>query len=802
MLQDIRFALRVIRKRPLASVIVVLTLALGIAANAVFFSSFYGMVLRPLPFDEPERLVNLTESQPALGRKWSALSPANLEDWRKDSRVLAGAAAASRADFNLQTDDPESVSGSFVEAELFPLLGVDPAKGRHFLESEDVPGGPRVALISDDLWTRSFAGDPAIVGKTVRIDGEIHEIVGVMPEGFHFPNNGNLWVPFQLDPTTDRGKRHVSVIGRLADGVTMEQAQNALSAVAQRLAETYPETNRGWDAHVTDLRESWLPPITQLASAAQMVLVIGVLLIVCVNVTNIVLAQSTVRQQEMALRSAIGAGRSQLIRQALTESLILAAIAGVVGMLLGAWADTWMLGQVAIPIPYWLQFGMSPPVFAFVMALTLVTGVTIGLAPALRNAGTNLFEALKSGGRVEDLSRGRLRRALVVAEYAVALVILVAGLLMVKSFANLENADPGFDRNGLLTLRTSLKGSEWDDPGQRAAFFDEIQRRAAGLAGVESATVTSNLPISRNGYRSTTLEARGQVYENGEEPRGTLAALGVDYFETMKIPLATGRSFSAAEARDGASVAVVSQSLADLLWDGDAVGQEIRTGIADQQWLEVIGIAGNVEPGQMIAGLESSWEHQVYVPMGLQPQPVSALILRVADANADPTSLAAGMRSEIRRINAQVPVYDVLTMKEVMTQFYFAQHIWSKMFAAIALLALVIAAVGVYGVTAYSVSQRRREMGIRLALGAGPARLLSLVLRQGLLLAVAGIGLGLLGAIPLARMMEGLLHDMRALDLGVFLGVTGALLAVGLLASYLPGRRAANVNPLLALREE
>ncbi len=805
--QDLRFALRVIRKRPAASTVIVLTLALGIGANATFFAAYYGMVQRPLPFAEPEELVALFESQPALGETWNPVSAPNLTDWREDRRAFDGMAAYQWTHFNLQSaDEPERLSGSAVEAELFPLLGVEPLLGRNFLPEEDTPDARRVVLIGHDVWTRRFGGEPAIVGQTLRLDDTTHEIVGVMPPGFRFPNVGQIWTPLALDPDTEqRDARTLDVIARLGDGVTTEQAQAAMAALGGRLAAQHPETNRGWSVQVRELHDAWLPPVTQLASTAQQILVCGVLLIVCANVANLILAQATVRRQETALRAALGADRGRLVRQALAESTLLALTGGAIGTLLAAWGETWMTSLATVPIPYWLSFRLDGFVLAYTLGVTLLTGVLIGLLPALRSSGRELFESLKAGGRTEDRSGGLLRQGLVAAEYAVALVILVAGLLMVKSFDKVRNAEHGFDPKRVLTLRVSMGGSAYETPQARSMLLGELLQRLRGLPEVAAAGAVDHLPISRFGYMPAALAAQGHDFPAGEEPRVTLQHSSDGYLPALGIPRLAGRSFTAGEVRDGAEVALLSLSLAERLWPGEEpLGRRVR---ADPQgpWLEVVGIVGDVEPGHMIAGAGSYPEHQVYVPMAQasaqleSPPRTPTLALK---SRGEPTALTAAVRHELARLAPGVPMFQVLTMDEQLTQFYFAQRLWSQMFSAIATLALLIAAVGAYGVTAYSVSRRTREMGIRVALGASRFRLLALVVRQGLLLTAVGVGLGLLGALPLAGAMQRLLHDMSAFDPAVFAAVAGMLLTVGFLASYLPARRAAGVDPIVTLREE
>ncbi len=811
LVQDVRFALRMIRKRPAASAIVVLTLGLGIGANGVFFTGFNGMVLNPLPFTEPDRLVALNESQPAIGETWKNVSAANLRDWMDGNPVLAGAGAHRWTSYNFQSsEEPDRIIGAAVTAELFPLLGVQPFLGRGFLPEEDQPDGPLAVLISHDVWTERFASDAAIVGKTLRLDDKVREIVGVMPEGFQFFLYGHLWTPLQLDPAaTPRDSRQLEVIARLREGIGVAEAQAAMGAVAERLASLHPATNKGWSVEVRRLHDAWLPRVTQLASTAQMVLVGCVLLIVCANVTNVVLAQATARSQEKALRAALGASRERLIRQTLVESTVLALAGGVLGTMLASWGEVWTRSIVSVPIPYWLKFDLDGRGLLYILAVTLLTGVLIGLLPALKSSGRNLFELLKTGGRLEDTGSGWIRRTLVVAEYAMALVILVGGFLMAKSFHNLESADAGFATEKVLTLRLPLTGDAYDEPKARTAYLTEALRRLDGLAETEAVGAANALPISKNGHMVTALEVDGRSFPENGEPQVVYQTVDDGYFEALSIPRTRGRTFTAGEVTGGADAALVSESLTELLWPGeDPLGRRLRTLRSGAgPWLEVIGVVGDVEPGEMIAGFQSDPRHRVYVPIAGTassasfdaPPRIPSLVLR---SRVEPATLVPAVRRTLRELDPNVPLFEVLAMEEVLTRFYFAQHVWGQMFSAIALLALVIAAVGVYGVTAYSVSRRTREMGIRIAMGASPAQLLALVVRQGLVLAAVGVVLGLVGAVPLAQAMESLLHDMTAIDPGVFAAVMGTLLLVGFVASYLPARRAASSDPIVALRNE
>lgn len=813
-LQDFRLALRLVRKRPTASLVVILTLALGIGATTTFFASFYGMVLRPLPFAEPQNLVSLMSSRPQDDASWQRVSALDYRDVVSESNVFEGAGAYRWMSYNLQTEEtPERIAGAAVEASLFPTLGVAPQLGRGFSADDDMPRGPKVALISDALWQRRFDRDPRAIGATLRIDDTPWEIIGVMPDGFRFPNEGHVWTPLALDTASmQRGERDLAVIARLSSGQDAETAMAGLQPVADRLAQLYPQSHRGWSFSVMELHDAWLPPVTQLAMVAQIVLVFGVLLIVCANVANLALAQASVRRQEMALRAALGASRHRLARLTLAESMVLATAGGLVGILASTWSENWMLSISPVTIPYWLDMSADLPVVLFGVALTVLTGFMVGLLPAIKGTGLHLFNGLRSGGGGEDPSRGRLRQGLVVMEYAITVVVLVAGLLMTQSFDNVRDKDQGFAVEDRLTFRLALTGEDYASVDARRTFYEELEGRLEALPGVEAAGWSTHLPISQRGYRAARLEVPGRDTDLTPGPRTTLGTVSAGYLESLDIQLLEGRGFTSEELWEGQPAMLISHRLAEHLWPGEeAVGRQLRTRGRDAEgetgpWHRVVGVVGDVAPGQMLAGLAPFPDFQVYVPavhhspdgLELSSSPTFVLAASGGDLNA----LAEIIKAEVHGVDSTLPVFDLRSMHTVLDRFYFAQKLWSQMFSAIAFLALVIAAVGAYGVTAYSVSQRVRELGIRLALGAERAPLLRLVMRQGVLLAGFGVGLGLAVAIPLAQTLSNLLHDMRAFDLGVFGTVVGLLLAVGTVASFAPAWRAVQMDPLQVLRAE
>ncbi|MEM9593798.1 MAG: ADOP family duplicated permease [Acidobacteriota bacterium] len=815
-LYDLRFAIRVVRKNPGASLVIILTLGLGLGINTTFFSAFHSMVLAPLPFEEPERLTKLYFDRVDEGRGYSPAS-GDFFEWRDGQDVFEELGAFRHLSFNVHSEElPERVLGAGVTGGLFQLLGVAPAQGRGFRPSEDAPGGSRVAVVSHQLWRESLGGAPDVLGSTLRLDGVPHEIVGVMPPGFEFPFDQHLWTPLQMDPASDeRLIRGLEVLGRLRDGVDVAEAEAAMAPVAALAAERHPEEREGWIIRVQELRPSWLPPVTQVAAMVMQGLVSLVLLIVCVNVASMVLAQATARRHETALRTALGADRGRLLRQALTESLLLASAGGALGLLLAAWSSDWVTEISATPVPYWLEFGIHRDIVLFCLLLTLLAGTAIGVLPALRRQ-RRTAEDLRSGGRGDTgTGGGRLRRGLVVAEYAMAVVIVAGALLMVRSYASLEAQDSGFDTDGLFTFQAGLQGTGYEDPAQGLDYLERALLALEGLPQVTSAAVANRLPISQSGHRLARIEVDGQPKPRGEEPVVTAQAVSAGYFDTLGIPLRFGRTFQASELEGGAPVAILGEGLAQRLWPGsDAVGRRLRE--LDGPWLRVVGVVGNVDPGEPIAGVDGMPSDQIYRPLSAVPPTaggeradpgagyafLSTTPTLVVRAQGSVDALVPEIRRVLVAVDPEVPMFETLSMDQVLRRYYFAQHIWSRMFAVIAAVALAIAAVGAYGVTSYSVSRRIREMGVRLALGAQPADLMTRVVAQGLGTAVLGLALGLVAAIPMSAAMSALLHGVGLGDPLVLGGIVALLLLVATAACILPARRAAAVDPIVALRQD
>jgi putative ABC transport system permease protein len=805
LLLDIRFAARLIHNRPTVSAVIVLTLAVGIAANTAMFIGFDAWALRPLPFSEPERLVALVESHPSTGKLEYSVSPANLRDWQEEQQVFSGDIGAYySATFNFHNrDEPERVPGAVISANLFPLLGIKPELGRSFLESEAQPEGPAVALIGHTLWKQRFAADPEALGKTFRLDGKVYEVVGVMPPGFKFPRFAEVWTPLTLDPSlVARDQRMLRTVARLSSGVTITDARNQLVAIAERLALSYPESNEGWSADVFGLRDEFVPSTIRVALAASMASGFLVLLIICANIANLMLAQATSRFQETAIRSALGASRWRLVRQLLTESLILALLAGGLGVVLAQQAIDWMMSWVPIEAPYMFTMENDGRALLYTLAISMVTGLVCGLAPIMRSTGRDIFSSLKTGGRRNSETRGgvRLRSLLVVAEIGMSVMLAVGALLVVKSYFNREVVEPGYRIESILTMRLSLTGESFQDPARRTTFLEQALAAIEQHPEVISAGVANHLPESRSGFQRVRLEVAGRPTVRGEEIESTYYAITDGYLDALEIPLLHGRSFSSDEHSEGGDVVLISESLAAILWpDDSAVGRRLRL-LGNQQWLTVVGVVGTVDPGHRVVGSGTRPRSQLYIPYpeALSPQ----VALAIHTSSQDAFQPAAEIRRRLAEIDSGVPASGVLTMAQAIREVQWAARYFSKLFSLYAVLALAVAALGVYGVTAESVARRSREMGIRLALGAEPFTLVRMVLKQGLALSGSGVALGIAATLPVTGLLSAMLFAVDAHDPLVFAGVGLLLAAVACLACYLPARRAARINPIETLRFE
>ncbi|HKQ51685.1 MAG TPA: ABC transporter permease [Pyrinomonadaceae bacterium] len=805
LLQDVRYGFRMLVKHPGFTLAAVLCLALGIGLNTTIFSVVSAMLIRPLPYAEPERVVALHETQIKKGTEWNPLSAQNLADWKEQSQVFDEVAAFQRRSFNFSTEDnPERLAGVRVNSTLFPLLGIRPILGRDFRPEEDKPGGERVVLLGHSLWERRFASSQSVIGKTLLLDGERYTVIGVMPPRFKFPEFAEVWIPLALDLSkTGRGEHFLDAVARLKRGVSVEQAQAELSNVARRLEEQYPETNRDMGAFVRPLRAELVPAGVNVFLLTMLGAVVFVLLIACANVANLLLVRSSARQREIAIRTALGAGRVRVVRQLLTESVMIALVGGGLGILMAFWGLDLVIASVPTEIPFWLSFEIDWRVLIFTFSISVLTGILFGLTPALRLSKPDLQEALKAGGRsaTEGARQNRLRSALVISEVALSLVLVIGATLMIRSFLRMQQIDAGFDPENLLTMEFRLSGPGYEEDKQRTAFVQQIAERIKTLPDVEAVGIVNDLPLS-DGYSTESFDVEGQTVPPSEAPETTLQTMTPDYLKAVKIPLVRGRAFEERELTESSPVVIVNETMARKFWpNGEAVGKRLRLGAgADAPWLTVVGVTADVKELYRIGGIDVKPAFQTYV---LYPQATfRSMTLAVRTRSGSPASITAAVTKEIHGVDKNLPLFNIMTMKEVLERSVWLPLFYGKMFGTFAVLALFLAAVGIYGVMAYSVTQRTHEIGIRMALGAQSSDISKLVLRHGMVLTLIGVAIGLLAAFALTRVLTSLLFGVSATDPLTFAGVSLLLALVALLACYIPARRAMKVDPMVALRYE
>ena len=809
--QDLRYGLRMLAKNPGFTVVAVLTLALGIGANTAIFSVVRAVLFRPLPFRDPGRLVLVIDHNLSEGFPQFPSSLANVLDWRAQSRSFEDLAVFATTSFNLAgKGEPERLSGLRVSSNLLPLLGARPVMGRGFLPEEDQPGGGHVVLISYGLWQRRFGSDPSIVGQSVQLDGRSATVIGVLPGGtqmetaldcFASGPKLDLMVPLAADLVRpDRGNRFLTTVGRLKQGVTLRAAQVDMDVITSRLEKGYPRHNAGWGATVLPLHEAIVgdlrQPLLVLLGAVGLVL-----LIACANVTSLLLARAASRRKEVAIRTAVGAGRIRLFRQLITESLVLAGLGGLLGLCLAEGATKLLASLQDLQLPRQAVIAVDYQVLTFIWAATLVIGFLIGLAPALMCSEGNragiLSEALKEGGRSASESRqgNRIRGALVVSEIALALSLLIGVGLLLRSYWRLLQVNPGFRLEGVATVAIQLSGARYAKDSAQVGFVKELLRKVAALPGVKSAAVSDGLPLEGGGQWLFTVV--GQTYVPGREPLAGYRIVSAGYLATMGIPVLEGRGFTDRDTRESPRVLLLNQTLARRLWPGPsgttrAVGQEIQLFGRDAPF-RVVGVVADVKRG----ALDQDAGCEVYFLYDQMPQGWITLAVRSA---IEPRALAAAIRSAVRSVDRELPVTQLRTMEEVVDASVSSRRFQLLMLAIFGGLALVLASVGIYGVIAYSVTQRAHEIGIRMALGASPGAMWRMVVRQALRLAGIGVIIGAVATLALGRVLSGLLFGVRPTDPLTFGSAALVLVAIAILASYFPARRATKVDPVAALR--
>ncbi|HEY7544694.1 MAG TPA: ABC transporter permease [Blastocatellia bacterium] len=791
---DLRYAVRQLLKKPGFAATAILTLALGIGANAAIFSVVNSVLLRRLPFKDPERLVMVWETIPSIGLSENTPAPANFLGWREESQSFESMAALGPSFTNLTGGgEPEKIDSVRVSAELFPLLGVEPLVGRWFLPEEDRPGNNRVVVISHSLWQRRFVAARDIIGKNITLNDNAYTVVGVMPAHFRIPViESELWIPMAFGPDARTElSRNLFVLARLKSGVTHEQAQSELSA----MAELWQKDSQGkfrFGINIVPLQEQLTGRI-RLALIVLLAATAFVILIACANVANLLLARASARQKEVAIRIALGATRWRLARQLLTESLLLAALGGIVGLLLAAWSMSLLASAMPESLAQAKEAAIDTKVAGFTFAVSLITGVIFGLVPALQSTRPNLNETLKEGGRDSSaVARKWTRNALVISEVAMALILLVGAGLLMRSFLRLSNVDMGFRPENLLAMQIQLSSSKYRDQSKRTAFFDQLLDRVRALPGVESAAVISGLPVSWTGGGSTFI-LEGRAEPENTTPISNHRFISPDYFRVMGIPVVSGRSFTPQDRENSEAVAIISESLARASWpDENPLGKRISW--AGDSMMTIVGVVRDVR-----LTVASEPKPHVYMPYTQIRIPPYELVIR---AKSDPTSLASSVREEVWAIDKDQPVANIRTMEQILSASIARHRFNTILLAVFAALAIALATIGIYGVMSYTVSQSTREIGIRMALGAAQSDLMRLVIGRGLTLTLNGAAIGVAGAFALTRLMKSLLFGVTATDPITFVGVSALLILVAMLACYLPARRATRVDPMVALRYE
>jgi putative ABC transport system permease protein len=794
-LRDSRYALRQLVKTPGFTFVTIVTLALGIGATSAIFSVVNAVLLRPLPFPGSDELVRVYEIVPQYGR--FSVAPGTFLDWKQQATVFGQMAAISggRATFT-GTEGPEQVPGASVSAELFELLRVQPMLGRTFTQSEDAPGRNSVVVLSHGTWARRFGADPAVLGRSITVNDQPVTIIGVMPPDFYFPaRTTEFWIPIALNPANaTRGGHFLAVIARRKAGVTAVQADAEMKTIAARLAQQY-EQNANESAEIVPLHEqivgSIRPALLTLFAAVAVVV-----LIACANVANLLLVRASVREKEIAIRTALGAGRKRLVLQMLAESLVLGVAGGALGLLLAYLAIPAIQTLSAGGIPRVDDVSIDARVLGFAALLSIATGIAFGLAPAWQASRSSVGAVLKEGGRSSASSSGRwLRNGLMVVEVALSIVLLVGAALLLRSFSRLTSVDPGFNADRVLSFLVALPRTTYPEDHHRAAFFDQMIRKLQAMPQVRAVGLVQSLPIRGDYVLSFSIQGRSPE-RPGEEPSANYRSASPKYFQAMGIPVLRGRSFSERDNDTAPKVAVVDQAFVDRHFpDEDPIGKGIDIGNGTDGFYEIVGVVGDVRH----AGLDSDPTPTMYVPFR---QDMFGGMWVVASTDGDPADLAPVARQVIRELDARLPAAQMGPLSAVLSESVAQRRFSMLLLGLFALIALFLASVGLYGVVAYTVSQRTQEIGVRMAIGAQAGDVLRMVVGGGMKLAFAGVAIGIAGAMALSRLVASMLYEVTPVDPASYAATTVLLLAVAALACYLPARRAMRVDPLTALRQE
>jgi len=806
LLRDLRFGIRMLLKRPGLSLTVIVTFALGIGLTTTVFSIVNGAMFKGLPFERADRVMLLGRTNPARNENFAGVGAQDFADFRDQQTVFEGLAALNVRAVNLAEGDgpPERFTGGYFDHHVFELLRARPILGRTFREAEDRPGGDPVIILGYELWRDRFGGSRDVLGRTVKAHGITRTIIGVMPEGFAFPDREQLWLPLALDPAaTPRGQgpQHF-VVGRLKDGVSQADARTQMTTIAARLQREYPDADRGLGAVVQTFTQRLLGGRVFALLMTMLGAVIGVLLIACANVANLLLARASMRTREVAVRTALGAGRAQVIRQLMAEVLVLAIAGGVLGFALGMLGVAWFKAVIVVnPPPFWITFDLDHRVLLFVLGATILAGVASSLFPAIQTSKTDIVGALKDEGRgTSGLRMGRFTSGLVIAEVAISCALLIASGLMVRSVVRLRTVPLPFATENVFTARINLPELEYADTAARVRFYDELLPRLAAIPGVEAATLSDGLPASGNGTRVFEVEGRSYA-TNDDFPLAREGIVTDGYFETFQTRVVRGRTFSRSDQRGSQPVAVVNESFVRRLFaDGDPIGRRIRMGVRDTtaRWLTVVGVV----PDMYMEGIGNNGESPVGFYIPISQSGVGNTVNIALRTRGAPLSKTTDVRSAVTSIDPNLPIFQVMSMVGVIERQTWFYRVFGTLFMAFGFAALFLAAIGLYGVMSFSVTRRSHEMGVRLALGAQGGQLVWLVLKKGVVQLAIGLGIGLGLAALATRPLQFVLFGVEARDPVVFGAVVATLALIGLAASFIPARRVTRVDPVIALGAE
>jgi putative ABC transport system permease protein len=800
-MNDLRYAFRMLLKNPGFTFAALITLALGIASSTAIFSVIDGVLLHPLPYPESDKIITLSQTRRSAGMASGASAPANYIDWAAQNDVFAFMSASRGEQFSLSDGDrPERVRGTMTTSNMFPLFGVSPLLGRVLQPTDERPGHNRVVVLSSELWVRRYGADRNIIGREISLNDEPHTVVGVMPPNYQPDGYGEFWVPSafgvptnsirpNVDPRPIRDSDYLDIYARLKPGVTLEKARSEMDAISRRLENQYPTDNRDAGIRVTPLHEELvggIRPVLLLLFAA-----VGFLLFIsCANVANLLLARAAARGREISIRAAMGASRSRLIRQLLTESVLLAVIGGALGALLAAWAIPLLMSMAPPPLRSFKEIGLNSEVLGFSLGISVVTGILFGLAPAITSSSANPAESLKQGERGSTTGGSRRRAFLITTEVALSLILLIGAGLLIKSFANLAKVDPGFNPDRLLIF--NIGASATADEERQIKFYHPVVERVAAVPGVQQAAAVSRLPFS-GGNSSRTFNRPGSKKEDRADIR--IATPG--YFQTMGIPLLRGRNFNEHDTKGSALVAIINEETAKEVFPGeDPIGQFIENYGPKNEKLQVAGVVGNIRH----LALETAPRSEIYQPLGQGIWPSVFVAVRTAPENS--LTLLPAVQEAVWSVNKSVPLGNPRTMNDIIARTLLQKKFTMLLLSIFAGAALLLAAVGLYGVISYSVAQRTRELGIRIALGAQRSDVLRLILRQGMALVTVGVIFGIAASLGLTRLIASLLYGISASDPLTFFLLSTAVVLVAFVACWLPARRATLVDPIQALRTE